>query len=195
MIKWNEVTWYSKLLAIIFFIGVLPTLSFYIGGQYQNIKSVENKEYDVSNWKTYQNNEYGFELKYPRTFVEGESISSGIKPIIYLSNNSEEDLAYIDVSGPHSFPVDSYEGVGENTPLSKKLNTFNEFVKYDKSGGEREIIGGFDTFLQLGHSEFTPTLFVDIGDNKYLYITMYKLKDFGSEKPLYRAIFDTLKKI
>ncbi|MBY0473310.1 DUF4431 domain-containing protein [Patescibacteria group bacterium] len=34
-IKWNEVTWYSKLGAIIFFIGVAPALSFYIGMQYQ----------------------------------------------------------------------------------------------------------------------------------------------------------------
>lgn len=31
--KFNEVTWYSKLAAIIFFIGVLPALTFYIGVQ------------------------------------------------------------------------------------------------------------------------------------------------------------------
>lgn len=33
--QFNVVTWYSKLLAIIFFIAVLPTLTFYIGQQYQ----------------------------------------------------------------------------------------------------------------------------------------------------------------
>lgn len=32
--KWNEVTWYSKLGAIILFIGVVPVLTFYIGMQY-----------------------------------------------------------------------------------------------------------------------------------------------------------------
>ena len=34
-IKWNKYTWYSKMLAVIFFIGVMPVLSFYIGTQYQ----------------------------------------------------------------------------------------------------------------------------------------------------------------
>ncbi len=35
MIKWNEVTWYSKLLAGIFLLGVFPALTFYIGMQYE----------------------------------------------------------------------------------------------------------------------------------------------------------------
>ncbi len=35
MIKWNEVTWHSRLGAIILFIAVIPTLSFYIGTQYE----------------------------------------------------------------------------------------------------------------------------------------------------------------
>jgi hypothetical protein len=34
-IKWDEVTWYSKLGATILFIGVVPTLCFYIGTQYE----------------------------------------------------------------------------------------------------------------------------------------------------------------
>lgn len=38
-IKWNEVTWYSKLAAVIFFIGVLPILTFCIGAQYEKAKS------------------------------------------------------------------------------------------------------------------------------------------------------------
>ncbi len=33
--QFHVVTWYSKLLSIIFFIAVLPTLTFYIGKQYQ----------------------------------------------------------------------------------------------------------------------------------------------------------------
>jgi hypothetical protein len=35
MIKWNKVTWYSRLGAIILFIGVVPVLTFYVGVQYQ----------------------------------------------------------------------------------------------------------------------------------------------------------------
>lgn len=38
MIQWNAVTWYSKLGAIIFFIGVLPALSFCLGSYWQEAR-------------------------------------------------------------------------------------------------------------------------------------------------------------
>lgn len=41
MIQWNKVTWYSKLLAVIFFIGVLPVWTFYIGVKYTETKNNE----------------------------------------------------------------------------------------------------------------------------------------------------------
>ena len=34
-IIWNEYTWYSKLLTLIIFLGLVPVLVFYIGMQYQ----------------------------------------------------------------------------------------------------------------------------------------------------------------
>ena len=37
-LKWNTVTWYSRLGAIILFIGVLPALSFYIGAQHRAVQ-------------------------------------------------------------------------------------------------------------------------------------------------------------
>ena len=40
-IKWNKVTWYSKLAAIIFFIGVLPATTFYLGMAYQEATMTE----------------------------------------------------------------------------------------------------------------------------------------------------------
>jgi hypothetical protein len=39
-IKWNEVTWYSRLGAIILFLGVVPVLCFYIGMQYGLIQNL-----------------------------------------------------------------------------------------------------------------------------------------------------------
>jgi hypothetical protein len=42
MIKFNEVTWYSKFAAVIFFLGVLPAWTFYIGTQYEKTKSIDN---------------------------------------------------------------------------------------------------------------------------------------------------------
>ncbi len=39
-IIFNKVTWYSKILAVIVFIFVLPSLTFYIGMRYQEVKGV-----------------------------------------------------------------------------------------------------------------------------------------------------------
>ncbi len=35
--KWNEVTWYSRLGAFILFFGVIPALAFYIGTEYREV--------------------------------------------------------------------------------------------------------------------------------------------------------------
>jgi hypothetical protein len=48
MIKWNEITWYSRLGAIILFLGVVPALSFYIGIQYESILSTQDHSKVVS---------------------------------------------------------------------------------------------------------------------------------------------------
>lgn len=39
MIVWNKVTWYSKLLAVIFFLGILPAWTFFLGMKYEEAKS------------------------------------------------------------------------------------------------------------------------------------------------------------
>ena len=41
--KFNEVTWYSKLAAAIFFLIIYPALVFYIGTQYQTVKDVPSE--------------------------------------------------------------------------------------------------------------------------------------------------------
>ncbi len=40
MIQWNKVTWYSKLLWVIFIIGVLPAWTFYMVTQYKEVASM-----------------------------------------------------------------------------------------------------------------------------------------------------------
>jgi hypothetical protein len=40
MIKWNEVTWYSRLGAIILFVGCVPAFSFYVGEQYEQATNI-----------------------------------------------------------------------------------------------------------------------------------------------------------
>lgn len=43
-IQWNTYTWYSKLLSIIFFLGVFPVLTFYIGVRYEETKNILNDQ-------------------------------------------------------------------------------------------------------------------------------------------------------
>lgn len=49
MIKFNEVTWYSKLAAIIFFIAIVPILAFYIGARYQEVKDINKVMIQMQN--------------------------------------------------------------------------------------------------------------------------------------------------
>lgn len=42
-IKWNEVTWYSRVLSIIFFLLVLPMWAFYLGLRYEEAKQAYKK--------------------------------------------------------------------------------------------------------------------------------------------------------
>lgn len=42
-IEWNKVTWYSKLAAIVIFIGIFPALTFYIGKQYGEVGILSNE--------------------------------------------------------------------------------------------------------------------------------------------------------
>lgn len=44
-IKWNEVTWYSKLGAILLFLLVVPVLTFIIGEKYQEVKDIQNTQF------------------------------------------------------------------------------------------------------------------------------------------------------
>jgi len=46
MIEWNKVTWYSRLGALILFLGIVPVLTFYIGTQYQ--LTISNQQPKIS---------------------------------------------------------------------------------------------------------------------------------------------------
>jgi len=86
-IKWNEVTWYSRLLAILLFLFVVPYLTFYIGREYQKTFEVNadilsnysipaNSMFEstssVNEFKTGSSTVDGitFEFKIPREFTE-----------------------------------------------------------------------------------------------------------------------------
>jgi len=111
-IKWNEVTWYSKLFAAIFLLGVLPVLAFYIGTQYElairanSVQVVrvagspEISNSKLSGWKTYLNPVYGFSVQYPAEAVPVDT--TGTEGISFQKVDSQgnvtDDLLEIDIT-------------------------------------------------------------------------------------------------
>ncbi len=85
-IKWNKVTWYSKLLAMIIFV-ILPFIGFYLGLIYGETKESLNEHlifiqdeasmnsyYSTpSEWQTDTNTSGGFSIAYPIDFDQQDS--------------------------------------------------------------------------------------------------------------------------
>jgi hypothetical protein len=46
-IEWNKVTWYSKLLSLIFLVGVVPMITFYIGMKYEEVKLISGTNFSL----------------------------------------------------------------------------------------------------------------------------------------------------
>ncbi len=126
MIKFNEVTWYSKLAAIIFFLGVFPILTFYIGMQYQEVKTLDQSEKSVSisNEKSRESSLVGVWVhRYPESTIPFDSdsmeflIKNGIREYIsYLHNEPDFtggcvwklDFDVVKISCPEDKRVDEF---------------------------------------------------------------------------------------
>ena len=48
MVNWHEVTPFSRMLAIIVFVGVIPVLFFYLGMQYQDMQEIQSVMHSYS---------------------------------------------------------------------------------------------------------------------------------------------------
>jgi len=64
-----------------------------------SVSSAENiniaKEVDISDWLTYRNEEYGYELKYPEEWLIMQDANQIGKPLIINEQNNDKDLCKI----------------------------------------------------------------------------------------------------
>jgi len=133
VIKWNEVTWYSKLLAIIFFIGVLPILCFFIGIEY---KSVQQEAF-VPLLSNVSNN-----LNKKEIILNSGSI------LLAMPNTSQEPYNYIGSPIAEYFIVskDAQKGVEKQIALiksnfaAKRFGFLKGIVYFINPGGELESL-------------------------------------------------------
>jgi len=106
-IKWNEVTWYSKLLAVILFLLVVPYLTFYIGKEYQKTFDVNDLYSNINSTPKLTNNNSVEKLKTSSSTTEGityefkvpeeftkivENVGDDSQTTLYLAN--EEKLSF-----------------------------------------------------------------------------------------------------
>jgi len=114
IIKWNEVTWYSKLGAVILFILVVPVLTFYIGRKYQETITIINTTPVVGESPVPKTTQIKFSFSDP---LNGTYIIDGEK--ITLRNGQ-----YI-------------ENVGNLTVVPSEIHVFGELVTGDVSGDRK----------------------------------------------------------
>jgi hypothetical protein len=100
-IVWNKVTWYSKLAAVIFFIAVFPTLTFYIGREYQetvgilSTKSETQKVVVSANSEEIDSGIYGIVYKKGTPFQGGLRITSKTSNVIVETTPNSDGNFFI----------------------------------------------------------------------------------------------------
>jgi hypothetical protein len=161
MIKFNEVTWYSKLIAIIFFIGVFPALCFYIGNRYGEVKELyqaipnesyskaENNSVNMSDWKTYKSDLYGYEIKLPPGYeVVKDVVGTLGVPDIERINYSDKDHSFrfqVYARNTDWIMKDCLKSIdGKDISETKEINgnTFFAFKKDKEVLGNRNPVPG-----------------------------------------------------
>jgi hypothetical protein len=163
--KWNEYTWNSRWGAIILFLIILPILSFYIGRQYeqsttintyiQPITTQDNSPHfqsgtssvdtNISNWKSFIDEKYGFEFKYPPIFGN-------------MTTNLSEYITKLDCN-----PGSDYTRVITNKNiegLNVEISCSHDFERNAPTYA-RDVYGGQGTYNVITNKEGKKSYFFD----------------------------------
>ncbi|MFZ1735595.1 MAG: hypothetical protein WAU31_01530 [Candidatus Moraniibacteriota bacterium] len=135
---------------------------------------------DTSNWKTYRNEEYGFEIKYPREWV----VSQEAKITFFISNESEKVVPLLELK------------VERNGTVEEWVRNFdsNRSSVYTQIISQEEYHVGRNTGTKIIHS-------TDIGLNKEVILIqngektliVFSFSDVKSVSPYYEKILQTLR--
>lgn len=119
--EFNKVTWYSIVLAIVLYVGTF-FIAFYLGMQLgvalessksqipmtnvQSNPNVQSSDTQTADWKTYRNDQYGFEFRYPGTYkLATEKNVSDLVIIIGTTINSVEPKNIGDLFPYYTFNI------------------------------------------------------------------------------------------
>jgi hypothetical protein len=141
--------------------------------KFPEIKKPEKIIKETTNWKTYRNEEYGFEIKYPESWNASEYVKTSIIIIEKKEGKkNERETAEIDIS-------EEREGKSLEEVVSARMSSFARDVKQKEIfiGGERgyELIGKFCSSVCTGSTEDVYSTFVIIyfSHNNKIYTITY----------------------
>ena len=138
----------------------------------ENKSTEEREEIDISNWQTYENEEYGFSLKYPKEFND--------KNIYNLWETKDSDSLFLYQWGANK---------GQETIISISVydkNKENSVIeKYDYHISDEEILlknNKKAKKVSMGISDYKDVLFIE--NSKYLYViySLFTVSDKNLEE-------------
>lgn len=165
-IEWNKVTWYSKLLALVLFVG-LPFLFFYYGTQYGEMVgyirhtipltrttargSASNYYSNPSEWQLDANNTAGgFSIAYPIDFTSQDNYSVAPSTDWRMNADNTPGIQYFTLTVPSAFePQTNFAGATLTVGASGNDQAVSECMAPDQSGGpatatSSAIVNGID---------------------------------------------------
>lgn len=159
----NKVTWYSKLLSVIILVGVLPTLSFYLGVKFQETMS------SINNYTVQQSEIYPFHAAYPGCIWK--KLNSPVVSLMY--QKCDTGFNYIDTT------VKDNKVILTNTSKDgTTINTAAELELFSKPSSEtpeqalkRLVIDRLELPYQREHCVAHKTntvLFIDHGKEAWI---------------------------
>jgi hypothetical protein len=188
-IKWHEVTWYSKILALALFVA-LPFIGFYFGARYGetkqyvtdtfvNLKNTSssaaasadaNAYYEnISEWQTDQNNA-GWSIAYPIDFDTNDVYSPVSTNDWRQGTPGGPGLQPFTLTIPRMFePQTNFSDAKLTVGMSSNSNAIAQCLVPEMSVGQNAT-----STIMIGGTVFTIFHFADAGAGNYYETTSYR---------------------
>lgn len=188
-IEWNEVTWYSKLIALFLFVA-LPFIGFYYGMEYQKTiisidkyslvttgSSTQNQESigsayysNPAEWQTDSNNN-GFSISYPIDFDIWDNYTASPSIDWRANSNNVSGVKYFMLTVPRAFePQTNFIDTRFTVGASSDKSAVAQCMTADPSGGPAMATSTAD----INGVQFTVFYSADAGAGNYYETTSYR---------------------